>query len=226
MEMSSESSKELKSHVLKTGTTTVGIVCKDSIVLAADKRGSYGGDGGVAYIASRDHKKIHEVNEGIIVTGAGVVSDLQKVIKITRAELKLKELRTKKKPTIKESANLFSSIVYQNIRQYSPILAITHFLLGGYDDNNLSLYDIGPDGTLEEIKDYEATGSGMMQAHPILDAEYKKDMSLEEGIKLAKKCINASMKRDPGSGDGIDIYTVKKGEIKQVFTQESRPKID
>lgn len=219
MEISVEDSKELKKHVLKTGTTTIGIVCRDGIVLAADRKASYGGDSGVSYI-SGDHKKIHEVNPKIIVTTAGVASDTRKVISYKRAELRLKELRTKQETSIKEAANLFSAIVYQNIRQFSPIMAITHFLLAGYDESGAYLYDISPDGFLKEIEDYEATGSGMLQAHPILDAEYKKDMSIEEGIKLAKKCINASTKRDPASGLGIDIYVVKQGDIKQVLTQQ------
>jgi proteasome beta subunit len=210
--------EELKKHVLKTGTTTVGIVCKDGIVLAADRRASYGGEGGVAYIAG-DHEKVHKVNEEIIVTTAGVASDTRKVIKLTRAELKLKDLRTKSKTSVKEAANLFSTIVYQNIRQFSPIMAITHFLLAGYDSGGFSLYDVSPDGFLEEINNYQATGSGMMQAHPILDAEYTEGMSLEDGIKLAKKCINASRKRDPASGEGIDVYTITKKEIKQVIKQ-------
>jgi proteasome beta subunit len=212
--------EEIKKHILKTGTTTVGIICKEGVVVAADKRGSYGGDGGVSYIASRDHTKVHEITEKIIVTGAGVVSDIQRVVKLTRAELKLKELRTKQQPTVKDSANLFSNIVYQNIRQFSPIMALTHFLLAGYDNNGFYLFDISPDGTLEQVKDYEATGSGMLQAHPILDSEYNPNMSLEEGLKLAKKCINASRKRDPASGDGIDIFTVTKEEIKQAIKQE------
>jgi len=221
MELDEETRKDLKQHVLKTGTTTVGIVCKDGIVLAADKRGTYGGDGGVSYIASSDHDKIYPVNDSIIVTVAGVASDTRKVIKLTKAELKLKELRTKQKPSIKDAANLFSTIVYQNIRQYSPIMAITQFLLAGHDENGVYLYQINPDGMLDEVTDYEATGSGMMQSHPLLDSEYKKGLSLEEGIKLAKKCINASRKRDPASGDGIDIYTVTKTEIKQVAKQEA-----
>lgn len=215
-----EAAKEVKQHVLKTGTTTVGIVCKDGIVLAADKRGTYGGDHGVSYIASSDHDKIYPVTESMIVTVAGVASDTRKVIKLTKAELRLKELRTKQKPSIKEAANLFSSIVYQNIRQFSPIMAITQFLLAGYDDNGFYLYQINPDGMLDEVKDYEATGSGMMQSHPLLDSEYRPGMTLDEGIKLAKKCINASRKRDPASGDGIDVYTVTKGEVKQVVKQE------
>jgi proteasome beta subunit len=210
--------EELKKHVLKTGTTTVGIVCKDGIILAADRRASYGGEGGVAYIAG-DHEKVHKVNDEIIVTTAGVASDTRKVIKLIRAELKLKELRTKNETSVKEAANLFSTIVYQNIRQFSPIMAITNFLLAGHDSRGFYLFNISPDGFLEEVKKYEATGSGMMQSHPILDAEYKDGMTLEEGAKLAKKCINASRKRDPASGDGIDIYTITKNEIKQVLNQ-------
>ena len=212
---------ELKKHVRKTGTTTLGIVCKDGIVLAADKRGSYGGDSGVAYIAGKDENKIQEVNEGIIVTTAGVASDLQKVIKITKSELKLKQLRSKIKPSIKQAANLFATIVYQNIRQFTTIPGITHFLLAGYDEGGEYLYDIHPDGYLEEKKEYSATGSGMTNVNPILDSEYKEDITVEQGIKLAKKCINASMKRDPASGEGIDIFIVTEKGIKQVLKQEA-----
>ena len=94
--------EELKKSVLRTGTTTIGIVCKEGIVLAADKRGTYGSDRGVSYIASMDENKIQEVTPEIVVTTAGIASDLQKVIKIIRAELRLKELRTKTKPSVEE----------------------------------------------------------------------------------------------------------------------------
>jgi len=221
LKMSQE--QEIKKHIRKTGTTTIGIVCKDGIVLAADKRGSYGGSGGVSYIASRDENKIQEVTKEIVVTTAGVASDLQKVIKIIRAELKLKELKGKRKPEIKEAANLFASIAYQNIRQFSMIPGITHFLLSGYDSQGVYLYDINPDGYLQEVKDYSATGSGMVHANPILDSEHKPNLTIEQGIELARKCINASLKRDPASGEGIDIYTIKEGEIKQVVKQEIVP---
>ncbi len=212
--------EDLKKQIRKTGTPTIGIVCKDGIVLAADKRGTFGSNDGVSYIASKDEEKIQAVNDRIIVTTAGVASDLQKVIKLTRAELKLKELRSKQMPTIKEAANLFSSIVYQNIRQFSPIPGITHFLLSGYDLEGYSLYDIFPDGYVQKIKDYSATGSGMLQCNPILDAEYKEGMSLQEGMALSMKCLAASMKRDPASGSGVDIYTVTKEGLKHELEQE------
>lgn len=212
--------EELKKHIRKTGTTTVGIVCKEGIVLAADKKGTFGGSGGVAYIAGTKEEKIEKVNDRIVVTTAGVASDLQKIIKLTRAELKLKELKSKKVPSIKESANLFSTIVYQNIRQFSPILGITHFLLAGYDDENFGLYNIFPDGYVQKIDDYSATGSGMVQCDSILDAEYKENMSLQEGIALSIKCIIAAVKRDPATGAGIDIYIITKDKIMKELGQE------
>lgn len=211
---------DLKKHIFKTGTTTIGIVTKEGVVLAADTRGTYGGDSGVSYIAGRDERKIEKVNENIAVTIAGTASDIQNVIRLTRAELKLKELKDAKKPTIKESAGLFSSLVYQKIRHPSIIISITHFLLAGFDEKQAYLYDIHPDGYIQEITEYAATGSGLIHVNPILDSEYKKGLTLEEGIELAKKCVKASSRRDPGSGEGMDIFTITKDGIKQVVKQK------
>lgn len=219
--------KDLKKHILKTGTTTIGIVCKDGVVIAADKRASFASsDGqGVAYIAGKNQQKIQEVTPEIIVTTAGTASDTRRLIKVVRAELKLKELKSKSKSTIKQAANLFANIAYQSIRNPSMIPSITHFLLSGYDEKGFYLYDVMPDGFLEEKEDYAVSGSGAMTVNPILDTDYEKSLSVEEGIKLAKKCIVASMGRDAGTGAGVDIYVVKKGEIKQVFTQKVEPEI-
>ncbi len=211
--------EDLKQYITKTGTTTLGIVCKDGIVVAADKRASFGSDQGVTYVAGRDQQKIQELTPEIIVTTAGTASDTRKIIKIARAELKLRELRIRAKPSVENAANLFSNISYQGIRQPSMIPSVAHFLMAGYDDEGFHLYDIFPDGFLEKKQDYAVSGSGMIHVNPILDSDYDKKISVEEGIKLAKKCITASMGRDPGTGEGIDIYVVKKGEIKQVLAQ-------
>jgi len=214
---------ELKKHIIKTGTTTLGIVCKDGVVVAADKRGTYGtsDNQGVSYIAGWDQEKIEEVTPEIIVTTAGTASDTRKIIKIVRAELKLKELRSKSKPNINQAANLFASMTYQTIRAPSMIPGIAHFILAGYDEEGFHLYNIHADGFLEEEKKYSVSGSGLIHVNPILDSEYKETISIDEGIKLAKKCINASMGRDPGTGAGMDIYVVKKGEIKKISKQEA-----
>lgn len=211
--------EEISKNVLKTGTLTIGIVCKDGLVVAADRKQSYGGGGGVQYIA-RSAKKIQEVNSRIIATTAGNASDSRKELDILKAELRLKELKTKEPVSVKETANLLSNMVFRNIRTPSMIPSIAHFLVAGYDDLGLHIYDIAPDGYIEETLDYVATGSGIMQAHPILDSEFRAGMGVDEAVKLAVKCIKASTGRDPAVGIGIDVYLIKKGEMKQVLDQE------
>src|SRR5690606_20639268 len=121
-------------NVLKTGTLTIGIICKEGIVIAADRRQSYGGQGGgVSYIAG-SAKKVQEINERMVATTAGTASDTRRSLDIIRAEIRLKELKTRSPISVSETASLLSNMVYGNIRQPSMIPSIGHFLLAGYDD--------------------------------------------------------------------------------------------
>src|SRR3989339_914764 len=138
---------------LKTGTTTLGIVCKDGVVIAADRRATAGN-----FIASKDVEKVVQINENLAVTTAGSVSDIQLFVKLLRAELKLKTIKTNRNTTVKEAVNLASRMVYENVRQYFPSMA--HFLLAGYDTQGTHLYEIYPDGSMSEIKDFVSSGSG------------------------------------------------------------------
>ncbi len=216
--MNEELKGNLDKYVLKTGTLTVGIVCKDGIVLAADNRQSYAQGNAVAYIAGQA-EKISAINDRIIVTTAGGAADSRRVIKLVRAELRLKELKSKKKVNTKEVASLMSNMLFQNIRQPSMIPSIAHFLIAGYDETGLSLYDASPDGYLQKIETYQATGAPF-ESLGIFDVEYEKKITLEQGIELAKKVFDATRGRQPGVGDGFDIYTIKKGEIKKVSSQK------
>ncbi len=206
---------EIKDKILKTGTTTVGIVCKDGIVLAADRRATYDG----RFIAAK-MPKVLPITEKIAVTTAGLVSDIQLLVKLTKAELKLKQLKVKREPMVKEVANLFGSLVYQNIRKFSPILGVAAFLVGGMDDEGFWLYNVDADGSVTKYNDFVATGSGSVVAYGVLESEYKPGLSVDEGVKLAVAAINAAMRRDTGSGSGIDVYTITKDGIKHVIDQE------
>jgi proteasome beta subunit len=216
-------SEEINKHVKKTGTLTIGIVCKDGIVLFADNRVTYGGQGGISYLAGKT-KKIFKLNDRILSTIAGTASDAVRSLRILAAEIRLKELKTKEEASIREAANLAANMLFQNIRTPSLIPSITHFLFVGYDSEGVHLYDISPDGYLKKIEDYQATGAPF-QAHSILDADYRKGISMDEGIKLAIKAFKTTIGREPSVGDGFDIYTIKKGEIKQVLNQVVVPEI-
>lgn len=200
---------------LKTGTTTVGLLCKDGIVLAADKRATAG-----YFIASKKVDKVLKITDNIAVTIAGTVSDIQLVTKLIRAELKLKELKTGKIGTVKEAVNLLSGIVYNNIRKFSVIPGISHFIVGGKDELGFHIYDVSPDGAVEQIRDYSSSGSGSVLVYGLLEAQFKKDMKVEEGIKLAIKGINSAINRDIASGNGCDVITITDKGVKKVLTKE------
>ncbi len=200
---------------LKTGTTTVGIVCKDGIILAADKRATAG-----TMIVDKRADKVHILNDDFAVTWAGTVSDAQLVTKLVKAELKLKEVRTNKQPTAKEAANLLGGLVYSNIRRMSMIPGVTHFLLGGKDSSGVHLYDLFPDGSITHIKDYVSSGSGSVFALGVLETQYNPEMTTEEGVKLVVQAINTALQRDSCSGNGIDVIVVNNKEIKKVMHKE------
>ncbi len=200
---------------LKTGTTTVGIVCKEGIVLAADKRATAGN-----MIVDKRAEKVHILTDDMAATIAGNVSDAQLIIKLIKAELRLKEVRTGKRPTVKEAANLLGGLLYTNIRQMSMMPGIAHFLLGGKDTSGTYLYDLFPDGSVTKIRDYVSSGSGSVFALGVLETQYKPEMSTADGVKLAVKCVNTALQRDSASGNGVDVIVVTEKEIKRVIQKE------
>ncbi len=211
---------DIKDHIRK-GTTTVGIVCKDGIILAADKRATAAG----RIILNKSVDKVFKLTDSLAVTIAGNVSDIQLITKLIKAEISLKTIRTGKTPTVKEVANLLGTIIYQNIRKFSVIPGITAFLLGGKDETGLHLYELSPDGSVMEHKTYMADGSGFMMALGVLDTLYKENLQTQEGIKLAVRAVNAAMQRDAATGEGIDVLTVTKEGVKKVFAKKLETQI-
>ena len=203
---------------LKTGTTTVGIVCSDGVILAADKRATAG-----HLIVDKRAQKVHKINENIAVTIAGGVSDAQLAIKLIRAEIKLKEVRTGKTSTVKEVANLLGNLLYNQIRRMIP--GIAHFLVAGRDSRGVYLYDCFPDGSVTQIRDFFSSGSGSVFALGVLETQFKEGLSVNEGADLAKLAINTSLKRDSASGNGIDIISIKSDGIKNIVNIEIEPKL-
>lgn len=211
----------MEEHQMKTGTTTVGIVCKDGIVLAADRRATAG-----YLVASKKADKIHRITDNVAVTIAGTVSDAQLLIRYSQSELRLKKMRTGEETTVKEAANLIARLIYSNIRKFSTIPGIAHFLIGGKDASGFYLYDVYPDGSISICEDYISSGSGSVMAFGVLETLYVKNLSIDEGVKLAAKCINAAIQRDIASGEGFEIYTITSDGIKRVVDKELRVKAE
>ena len=199
---------------LQKGTTTLGLVCKDGVVLAADRRTSGG------YTIMHKHAdKLVKIDDNMVITTAGLVSDIQLLSKLIRAELKLKKIRTGRKPSVKEAANLLAGMMYNNIRRPSMVPGIVGFLLGGFDEHGTKLYDLGVDGSVMEYKDYASNGSGSTLALGALEAIYKKGMTTKEGVEIAKKAINSAIQRDMPTGNGVDIFVIDQQGARKVEGQ-------
>ena len=211
---------ELNTTIIKTGTSILGIICKDGVVMAADRKVTAGG-----IVVAKNTKKLITINDYLAVATAGNASDAEMFVKILRAELKLKELRTRTKPTVKESANLIGSISYHSIRQFKTIPTIVGTLAGGINpDGTTELFTIEPAGGAYKVEDYDANfGSGMPFILGFLERNWRKNLTIKEGIDLAIEALKSSTQRDLASGHGIDVFTITKDGINHVIEHEIEP---
>lgn len=209
--------EEISKSILKSNTSLVGIVCKDGVVMGGDRRATAG-----TIVMSKEALKVVPINDYLLASWTGGVADAQLTHKVVAAELRLKELSTKTRPTVKEAANLLAMMIYRNIRTPAMIPSIVGMLIGGVnEDGTTELYTIEPAGSVVKVTDYDANfSSGMPYILGLLERQYKKDLSVKEAVELAKEALKASTQRDVGSGNGIDIFTITKDGIKHAVSEE------
>lgn len=191
----------------KKGTTTVGIVAKDAVILATDKRASLG------HLAMHAVSKIEQITEDIAMTTAGSVADNQLLAKYLRAELKLYGLDSGRKPNVEVAANMLASILYGG-KGFFPY-AIYNLLAGTDKSGNFKLFSLFGDGS--SISDtFTVSGSGMELALGVLEVGYKDGLSTDDAVQLAAKAINTAVKRDVYSGEGIKVAVIDKNGFRVV----------
>jgi len=193
-----------------SGTTIVAIRFKDGVLIASDKQTTVG-----MMVYHNKAQKLHQITDNILIGAAGLVGDIQALVKILQANLKLKYLRSKNEPTAEEAASFLSSLM--NYYKWFPFF--TEVIVVGKDNDDYNIYSIDEAGGLEKFDNFTSTGSGMVFALGVLETEYKEDMSEEEARELAKKAILAAIKRDLGSGYGIEIWTLTKEGLKKELYQ-------
>lgn len=196
---------------LKTGTTTVGVIAKDAVVLAADMKASLGN---LSY--EQEAQKIYKITDRIAVTNAGSVGDSLTIIRFLRAHAKLYETEHSKPITAKAVATLLSNIL--NANRLFPYMA--QFIIGGTEPEPI-LYEVTPYGDLIHRKKFATSGSGTQLALAILDSRYKKGLTKEQAIELAVRAVEASRKRDIYTGGkSISVTIITKEGIKELSEKE------
>jgi len=204
-----QQNQNIQSQSFKTGTTTVGLICKDAVILGTDKRATMS-----YFVASKTSEKLHKIQEHLYMTIAGTVADAQYLIDVLRAETTLYQLKEEKTIKVKSAGKILSNILYRN-KMYPYQVGL---LLGGVtEEEGPVLLDIGAYGSILPDK-FCAVGSGQNFSYGVLEAKYKDDLTTEEGKDIIIKAISSSIIRDMASGNGIDIAIVKKdGPAERIF---------
>jgi proteasome beta subunit len=195
-----------------TGTTTMGVVCKDGIVLGTDTRATLG-----TFVAHKRAKKVYPIDDHVAMTIAGGVADAQTVVEMLRANSKLYKYEKGLPIPISAVARLAANVLFQS--RYYPF--ILQSIIGGMDEQGGHIYALDPLGSVTEEK-YVSTGSGSPVAYGVLEPGYKEGMPVKEAIPLVVRAVNEAMKRDSASGDSFDVAVISKDGYRELTEQEKK----
>ncbi len=183
------------------GTTTVGLVFTDGVVLATEKRATMG-----YMIASKKAKKVYQVADRIGMTTAGGVGDAQQLARILTVECSLYQIRRSRPITVGAASTLLSNYLNQN--RYFPYYV--QLLVGGIDEHGPSVYSVDALGGATKEEDIVATGSGSPMAYGVLEDRFNPGMKEEEAVELAVRSLRSAMRRDAGSGEGVQVVVITR----------------
>ncbi|EMR74955.1 proteasome endopeptidase complex, beta component [Thermoplasmatales archaeon SCGC AB-540-F20] len=200
----------------KTGTTTLGMVCKDGVIIATERRATMG-----TLIAHKATKKLYKIDEHLALATAGLVGDLQVLSRYLSAETNLYRLKRDRKIPVKSAATLMSNILNQ--RKFAPYYV--QLILGGWDAEGGHVYSLDAAGGAIPDK-YTAGGSGSPYVFGVLEDQYKDGLTVDEGIDIAARAITAAMGRDSASGNGIDIAVINEKEFRIISEGEIKTRLE
>lgn len=193
---------------LKTGTTTIGIKCKDGVVMASERRATMG------YTIANNHvTKVYQIADNLCMTIAGVVGDAQLMVRYFQAEAALYSMRKGAPMSVNAAATLVANLIRQGF--------YLGLIVGGHDSTGGHIYTIdGAGGYIED--NYMSVGSGSTFALGSMEAGYKEDLSEQEGIDLAITALNSAMRRDAASGGGMLITYIDKTGVHFIDEEDIR----
>lgn len=186
------------------GATAVGIAYKEGVILGAERRVTFGN-----YVISKAGKKVFKITDRVGAVCAGMVADMQNLVREVSIYAKLKELEAKRSMKPNAVAKLMSVLMFE--RRFAPLL--TQVILGGVGDKPL-VYVLDPLGSV--IPDqYAAVGTGAEMAIGVVESSYSSNMSYKEARDLLVSAIKAAIQRDAMSGNGVDLLSIDLNGIKE-----------
>jgi proteasome beta subunit len=197
--------------VLK-GTTTIGVVCKDGVILASDTRVTMG-----FYVAHKHGKKIYKIDDHLGMTISGSVADAQRTVDILTANAQLYKINMSRPLPVSSAARIIANLLFS--ARYVPFMA--QVLISGVDDTGPHVFSLDPFGSLTEEK-CVATGSGSPIAYGVLEDKYREDVSVEELLPIIIKAVDSAMKRDAASGDSFNVAVIDERGYRELTDEEKK----
>jgi proteasome beta subunit len=194
------------------GTTTIGVVCKDGVILASDTRVTMG-----FYVAHKHGKKVYQIDDHLAMTIAGSVADAQRAVDILTANAHLYRVNLGRPMPVNSAARFLSNLLFS--ARYVPLLA--QVLVGGVDDTGPHVFSIDPFGSMTEEK-YVSTGSGSPVTYGILEEKFREGAMVKEMLPVIAIAVNASMKRDAASGDSFNIVVIDDKGYRELSDKEKK----
>jgi proteasome beta subunit len=196
--------------IKKTGTTTLGMVAKDGVVLATDTRVTAG-----YFIANTNGKKMYQLDDHVGMTIAGVVADAQDIIDIMKYNIRSYKLERGKPMPISAVARLASNVFFYN--RGTPL--IVESLIGGFDQTGPSLYMVDFFGSITK-ETVSGTGSGSPIGLGVIDGDYREGLPLDDCIRLIIRAVTAAMKRDSATGNSFNVAVADKEGFRELTDDE------
>ena len=193
------------------GTTTVGVVCTDGVILSSDTRVTMG-----YFVAHKQGKKIYQIDDHIAMTISGGVADAQFVVEVLKVNAKLYKLNTGRPIPVKTASRLVANVLFS---ARGGLLA--QILVGGVDSTGPHVFSLDPFGSLTEEK-CVATGSGSPVAYGVLEDAYKEGATIEQVLPVVVRAVDSAMKRDIASGNNFDIAVITKEGYRALNTEEKK----
>ena len=123
--------RSARRHLWMPGATTVGVIFQGGVILASEKRVTYGD-----FIMSKGGKKVFKVTDSIGVACAGLVGDMQILAREMQAQANLYSMDVGRQISVRSSAKLLANVLFN--RRYAPF--ITQTIVGGLDEEGSSIY--------------------------------------------------------------------------------------
>jgi len=195
-----------------TGTTIVGCIYDNGVVIAADTRATSG-----PIVADKNCEKLHFISPNIWCAGAGTAADTEFTTSLISSNLELHSLSTGRPPRVVTVMTMLK----QHLFRYQGHIG-AYLVVAGVDPTGVGLFTVHAHGSTDKLP-YVTMGSGSLAAMAVFETQWKANCTRDEAVKVCSDAIQAGIFNDLGSGSNVDVCIIEKGKSTQLLRNYIKP---